>query len=508
MAIIDASNAAILNAVRANASLSYRDRIPVATDANLEKTMREIRSYTPHFNEFADTLINRIGLTLLDQNLLYENKLKPLKSGAMQFGGMVQELAMDLIKGEEYDADDTNVFNAPKPYIHEDFHCINRRNKYPFKLNSDLLEEAVINDGQLGALLNYTFASANTSGEQDEYLLMLELLGHYQKTEPNGFANLHVEDIATASDPKTAATELSRTIREAYMYNKGFLRSEFNPAGVPCAAPDLVLLITPKALSYMDVYVLANAFHMDKADFMADRVIVVDQWPEGLSGTQAMLLDRNFYRVYDCKRRMVNQFNVMTLDWIYVYHIWQVMSVSRMKTALRFSTDASNVSLGNATTPKTATAVTITVAEGATTFTAGDVIQLGAEVTYDDGTTDGNAYFIITGVTCTGESESVIPNTGTYVDREGKLHVADDCTFVSLQVTAVATGAPTVVKSATLANTDTSGELQAAVASVAANNKADALKAIVDDGTNADADADETVVEDGANADETVVEEQ
>lgn len=487
MAILDASNATLLNAVRQGASLAYRDRIPVATDANIAKTVGEIRSYEPFWNEFADGLINRIGLTVLDQNLVYENKLKPLKSGQMQYGGMVQELAVDLIAAQEYDPDSTDVWDAQKPYIYQNFHKINRRNKYKYRMNEDLLAEACVNDGQLSGLLNYTFTSAYTSAENDEYQCMLQLLSHYQRNEDKGFANLHVENVATAADPKAAGLALTRIIREAYLFNKGFLRVEYNPCGVPCAAPDLVLLVTPKVLSYLDVYSLAFAFNMEKAEFLADAVITIDQWPEGMEGTQALLLDRNFYRVYDSKRRNVSIFNPDTLDWVYTYHIWQVLSVSRMKTALRFSTDADNVTLGEVTAPATPTGVEITVLDEETEFNPGDNIAPDVVVTYDNGDTDGDAYCIITGVASdTDGDQPVIPSTGTYIDRMGTLHIAEDCPFTSLTITAVATLKPTVTGSVTITRKSTDADASevteddaAAQAEEATGSKADAMKAIV-----------------------------
>ena len=60
-AILQADNAAIINKVRANASLEYQSRIPVVTQANLSKTFATLQAYQPMWNEFMDVLINRTG---------------------------------------------------------------------------------------------------------------------------------------------------------------------------------------------------------------------------------------------------------------------------------------------------------------------------------------------------------------------------------------------------------------------------------------------------------------
>ena len=53
------SNVAILNAIKYDATLSYQNRIPDATKANVQDVVRNLASYRPHWNEFVDALVNR-----------------------------------------------------------------------------------------------------------------------------------------------------------------------------------------------------------------------------------------------------------------------------------------------------------------------------------------------------------------------------------------------------------------------------------------------------------------
>ena len=154
---VKATNEAIINKVRANASLGYQERIPVVTRANLARTLEQLQNYEPLWNEFVSVLINRIGLTLFNANS-FTNKLRPLKSGAMNYGGVMQEIGANLLKGEAYDPNATNVFDAPKPDVEVNYHVINRRDVYPMRLNEDLLSEAFLNDGQLQAFMNAMLA--------------------------------------------------------------------------------------------------------------------------------------------------------------------------------------------------------------------------------------------------------------------------------------------------------------------------------------------------------------
>lgn len=462
MARLDASNADIINKVRANASMDFRNRVPVTTKANLAKTLGEIQDYEPLWNEFQSVLINKIGLVLMDTNLVFENKLKPLKTGGMQYGGMVQELGTRFIESESYDPNATNVWDAQKPYVDANYHKINRREKYKFRVNSDLLEEAFLNDGQLSSYINSMMVLPQQSAEWDEFLLMKSLLASYQSdvTMPN----IKVGDLmgATAAEDKAAiGKEIVEMVRAAYGYMRGFPRTDLNPEHVVTMSSDLVLLCTPSVLARLDVEVLAAAFHMDKTQFMADRVVEIDHWPAELEGTQCMLIDGAFYRVFDTKRRNVNIFNPDTLDWVYTYHIWQVLSVSHMKNIMRFSTDETNVAIDGGEFPASATAtpssVTITTASDNGEFVSGDEIAIGATVTYSDDSTDANAFYIITGVTAAGAKRHVIPSTGTFIDREGVLHVASPCEFKTLIVEARASEDPTKNAKVTLTNTDLKG---------------------------------------------------
>lgn len=435
---LDASNAQIMNTVRSNSSLDYQARIPEITDSNISKAMTELERYTPMWNEFVHNLLNVVGLRLFTQNQ-YENRLKPLKSGALAWGGMVEEYGQNLIHGEEYDKNDTNVFDAPEPDIQVNWHRINKRLKYPLKINEDLLSEACQTEGGLSEFVTYIMNVPQQSAEWDEYKTMMELLGKYQ--ELDGFANIQVGDILSANDPEVAGKKLVKAVM-TWHEKAGFYRKDLNAAGIDAVGRNFTLLTTPEIYASQNVDVLAAAFNMDKARFMAERVIVVDEFPQQLAGTQTMLLDQDWYKVFETKNVVKSIYNPSTLDWIHYLHRWGIYSASRMRPAIRFSTAPTN--LGSVTT-KTVTSVTADTADGSKAHVVpGAEVQLAASVAYSDNTTDSRAYWIITGTTETAPSANasavnvILPDTGTYVDRDHVLHIAPDCEYNTLVLTAVA----------------------------------------------------------------------
>ncbi|PGO61690.1 hypothetical protein, partial [Bacillus cereus] len=59
--IRDFDNIEILNRIRNDATSDYQRRIPAATKGSVADVVQHLTSYTPHFNEFTDALINRVG---------------------------------------------------------------------------------------------------------------------------------------------------------------------------------------------------------------------------------------------------------------------------------------------------------------------------------------------------------------------------------------------------------------------------------------------------------------
>lgn len=438
--VVKASNAAIINKVRSNASLEYQARIPQATDSNLHKTYATLQQYPVLWNEFCNVLIQRIGLTTFNYNQ-FENKLKPLKMGMMNFGGVYQEIGANLLDGEAYDPNATNVFEAQKPDVNVNYHSINRRDMYPMRLNEDLLSEAFVDEGQLSAFINAMLALPQQSDEWDEYVIMRDLLKMYNDID--GFANFQVPDLATSTDPEADGKKITELVREMYLTTKDFYTTAYNAAGMDVTSRELILLGTPKFFSRLDVNVLAAAYHMDKADFMADRTIIIDDFK--IDGAQCMLVDRDIYRCMDTKLKTTNIYNPRADEWVYYLHHQGIYSMSRMRNAILFSTATTNI--GEVTT-KTVTSVAAaleTAVANNAVLEAGAEIPLKATVTYSDDSTDGRAYWILTGSTETAPTSGtapkanvILPDTGTYVDRMGVLHVAEDATYETITATAVA----------------------------------------------------------------------
>lgn len=440
-ATLTLSNAEVLNLVRSEASAGYQERIPAATRGNIAKIFETLDAYNPVMNEFSDLFVNRIGLTVFQTNS-YRNSLSPLKRGEQQFGGMVQEVQGGLIKAEHYDPNNTNPFGAPKPDVEVNYYSMNRQDVYPMRYNRDQLRQAFIDDGGLSSMINDILAMPLKSDQWDEYLIMRNLIkgAHDTWTMPT----VQVPDIATADDKEAAGKEIAVAMREHYLMMRDFIKTQYNPKHMPVSSDELVILGTPAFFAYFDVEVLAAAFQMDRANFIADRTIVVDDFD--IAGAQAVLIDASAYICTDNLVANDTIYNPRTRDWISYLHHWGTYALSDMRNMLLFSsTEADNL---GSVTAKTVTGVTLELTETVSNnavLEAGAEIELTPKVTYSDSTTDEAVFYLITDMGATAPTDTsaptpnvISPDTGTYVDDQNVLHVSRNSTYETLNITAYA----------------------------------------------------------------------
>ena len=69
----DVDNTALLNAIRRDASLEYRQRVPEITDGKIQKTIESIMEFQGIKNEMLDSLINRIGRVIARNNAITDS---------------------------------------------------------------------------------------------------------------------------------------------------------------------------------------------------------------------------------------------------------------------------------------------------------------------------------------------------------------------------------------------------------------------------------------------------
>lgn len=384
----------VLNVIRQNATAVYQDRIPEATAENLHEVGDAILTYEAQANEFVNALVNRIGLVILN-NRMATNPLAALKKGRLAVGETIEEIYIDVIKAQTYDpraAQDT-LFKRHLPNVSSVFHSVDSQLNYPLTISNEQLRKAFLSYDSLDRFIAGLVDSMYKSATLDEFIQMKQLISEWNEN-----SRFIVEPITAVTDAASAREAMIKI--KAVSDGMTIFNNQMNYAGVWTSTPkdEQYLITTPDFNARMDVDVLAAAFHMDKAEF-AGHVIVVDNIGDlGDAGIEAILVDKNWYQVYDYLRTFKTAYNGEGLYWNYFYHVWMVYSLSPFANAVAFGTAAPTV-----------TALTVTPTKA--TVKAGGTVQITTTVT-GTGDPTSKCTFALTGNT---DPETVVNTMGKVI---------------------------------------------------------------------------------------------
>lgn len=338
----------ILNNIRTNNSQEYQNRIPEATQDNIVQIGNALAQYPVLANEFFASLINKIGKTLIEQKL-FKNKLARFKSGAILSQQDVEEIFIEMSKAEgAYNPAGPNPLGRrPGPDVKVVYHRMNRQDVYPVTIGDLDVLRVFRSEATLDSFITGLINSVYSGAAYDEWLAMKNLLCTY-----DGYADAVIDYTLEEGSPEWAKA-IVKTVRKlvndltvapSIMYNKAGVNTWSNPG-------DLVLLVNKDVLAEVDVEVLAKSYNMGKTDIQVE-VIPVDDLPfakmEGenvlalyahVSKPYALLIDKDFFRVWDTLSHMEPQRNAEGLFTNYFYHVHQILSLSPFKNAVLIGRD-------------------------------------------------------------------------------------------------------------------------------------------------------------------------
>ena len=343
------SSVDILNAIRNNASINYKDYVPQATadSDSIREIGAVIMDYPALQNEFLSALVNRIGRVILTSKS-YDNPWAMFKKGMLEFGESIEEVFVNIAKPFQYDPQiaESNVFKREIPDVRSAFHIMNYQKFYKATISNDQLRQAFLSIDGITDLIAKIVDAMYTGANYDEFQTMKYMLA---KHILNGLMNpVTIPDINTAN-----MNSIVSTIKG--VSNKfTFLNSKNNLAGVMNHTPkqEQYLLVNSQFDATMNVEVLASAFNMDRAEFDGHHVLV-DSFGDldierlnilfaddptyttittdelkALDAIPCVLVDSDWFMIFDNYQNFTEQYNGEGLYWNYWYHVWKTFSVS------------------------------------------------------------------------------------------------------------------------------------------------------------------------------------
>lgn len=416
------SSVDILNVIRENATQNYRDYVPKATpDAESIKTIGAvIMDYPSLQNEFLSALVNRIGRVLVTSKM-YSNPWEFFKKGLLEMGESIEEIFVNIARPFQFDPEvaETNVFKREIPDVRAAFHIMNYQKYYKATISNDQLRQAFLSWNGITDLIARIVDAMYTGANYDEFLTMKYMLARHI-LDGHMYA---VEIPAVTSENMNTIVSTVKGVSN----NFTFLKNDYNLAGVYTFSnkSDQYMLINSNFDAIMDVEVLASAFNMDRAEFAGRRVLVdsfgaldikrlgelfagdptyqeISQVElEALDAIPAIIVDRDFFMIFDNFNNFTEQYNGEGLYWNYWYHVWKTFSVSPFSNNALFVTAKPGVT-------------SVTVNPSALSLAKGQSAQLTANVV----TTN----FAPQSVSWLSNNEKVT------VDSSGKITVAKDAT--------------------------------------------------------------------------------
>lgn len=360
---LNATTLDILNVIRQNASYDYQQNVPVANKASDIPKVGEVIYGTPAFsNQFINALVNRIAIVRV-QSATFNNPYSILKKGYLEFGETVEDIFVSIAKAVDYTPEKASEreFKRTLPDIRSAFHTMNWRVMYPVTIQDEDLRQAFLSVDGVTDLIAKIVDSVYTAAEYDEFLLFKYLLIK---------AISHGKMKPTAIESDTDLTASAVAFRSASNILP-FMSSEYNEANVKTNTPKSrqIIFMDAKFNAQYDVNVLASAFNMDKADFMG-RLFLIDNWTDFdnerfdiiransdgieeitsaelalLNDVKAVLLDENWFQVYDNNNKFTEQYVASGLYWNYFYHVWKTVSSSPFANAIVFVTNKADIAL-------------------------------------------------------------------------------------------------------------------------------------------------------------------
>ena len=368
--VLNASTLDILNVIRENAGYEYQNTVPKVTKATDIPAVGQIIYGDPAIaNKFINALVNRIAMVRV-QSATFNNPYSVLKKGYIEFGETIEEIFVGIAKVVEYTPEkgEEREFKRTLPDVRSVFHIMNWRTMYPVTIQDEDLKQAFLSLDGVTDLIAKIVDQVYTAAEYDEFLLFKYLL-----IKAIAHGKMKPLSVGDGTNPKDSAKAFRGTSNLLT-----FMKDSYNERGVVTSTPKSrqVIFMDAKFNAEFDVDVLASAFNMDKADFIG-RLFLIDDFttfdnkrfeeirknstgieevtPQELAllaDVNAVLLDEEWFQVYDNNNRFTEKYVASGLYWNYFYHTWKTVSYSPFANAVVFVKDTANIALPAALTAK------------------------------------------------------------------------------------------------------------------------------------------------------------
>ena len=281
-------------------------------------------------NKFIQSLVNRIAYTKFVMDY-FENPLQELAGDDLPLGAIGQEIYVNPAKGRVYNINDfVGLLAKYESDVKAEYTEINFDVQYPVTIIRKELEKAFVSWGDFESFLMGISTSLYNGAYIDDYKYTKKLISNAYR---NNSVQMETFSFSNASTP--TADELKafvKKLREIFLnfkspssnYNAWGKVGGYGHAIVSWSKPeDVVVFISNKLASELDVDVLSSAFNMDRADLMG-KIFYIDNFDiyddDGTkqfdgSNIYALICDKRWFKIRTKDMFMDEFYNANNRSW-------------------------------------------------------------------------------------------------------------------------------------------------------------------------------------------------
>ena len=351
-------------------------------------------------NKFIQSLVNRIAYTKFVMDY-FENPLQELAGDDLPLGAIGQEIYVNPARGRVYNIDDfAGLLAKYESDVKAEYTEINFDVQYPVTIIRKELEKAFVSWGDFESFLMGISTSLYNGAYIDDYKYTKKLISNAYR---NNAVQMETFSFVDATAPtETELKKFTKKLRETFLnfkspssrYNAWSKVGGYGHSIVSWSKPeDVVVFISNKLASELDVDVLANAFNMDKAELMG-KVYYVDSFDiiddEGQvvfdgSNIYTLICDKRWFKIRTKDMFMDEFYNANNRSWQQYLNVIKAFNYSLFANAYMLVGALPQVpvtsAVFNETTPSVEASEKITLSLTTTPFNATDTITFSSSAT-------------------------------------------------------------------------------------------------------------------------------
>ena len=379
----------------------YQTQIPLVDDYTSSQVYGQSLLNLPSDlrNRFIQSLVNRIAYTRFMMDY-YENPLRELAGDDLPLGAIGQEIYVNPARGRVYDINDfAGLLVKYESDIKAEYTEINFDVQYPVTIIRKELEKAFVSWGDFESFLMGISTSLYNGAYIDDYKYTKKLITN---AYVNNAVQMETVSFAGATPTKDELESLTARLRQAYLdfmvpstkYNAWKKVGGYGRSIVSWSKPEnIVVFVSNKMASILDVQVLANAFNIDKAElvgrvyYVEDFDILDDSGEVIVDGSNivALICDRRWFKIREKDMSMDEFYNANNRSWQSYLNVIKSYNYSLFANALMLVKALPTLNIStmqfNETSPEVTAGEKITLSITTTPFTATQ------PVTFSSGTT-------------------------------------------------------------------------------------------------------------------------